>query len=107
MLAYRSLCPSGWTTRWDEQRGKCNRNHGVWALSDEMDRGWYLPPQARPVDISLERGVACSDIVGFGKMGSGSGIGGLEYMYHIDRQQQCSSDSQIPMLNSIADATRD
>ncbi|QRC94138.1 cytochrome c oxidase subunit 12 isoform B [Parastagonospora nodorum SN15] len=20
MLAYRSLCPSGWTTRWDEQR---------------------------------------------------------------------------------------
>ncbi|KAH7075798.1 cytochrome c oxidase polypeptide VIb [Paraphoma chrysanthemicola] len=20
LLAYRSLCPSGWTTRWDEQR---------------------------------------------------------------------------------------
>ncbi|KAF2460230.1 cytochrome c oxidase, subunit VIb [Lineolata rhizophorae] len=22
-LAYRSLCPSGWTERWDEQRGEC------------------------------------------------------------------------------------
>lgn len=22
MLAYKSLCPSGWTTRWDDQRGK-------------------------------------------------------------------------------------
>ncbi|KAJ4369097.1 Cytochrome c oxidase subunit 6B [Neocucurbitaria cava] len=22
MLAYKSLCPSGWTTRWDDQRGE-------------------------------------------------------------------------------------
>jgi hypothetical protein len=22
MLAYKSLCPSGWTSRWDDQRGK-------------------------------------------------------------------------------------
>ncbi|EFQ95861.1 Cytochrome c oxidase subunit 6A, mitochondrial [Pyrenophora teres f. teres] len=24
MLAYRSLCPSGWTSRWDDQREKGN-----------------------------------------------------------------------------------
>jgi hypothetical protein len=35
----------------------------------------------------------CSDYMGLGEFGSEAGIGGLEYMYHIDRHQQCSSDS--------------
>jgi len=26
MLAYRSLCPNGWTSRWDDQRGKFSPN---------------------------------------------------------------------------------
>jgi hypothetical protein len=97
MLAYRSLCPSAWTTRWDEQRGKWqDRNRdGSGAIADTVSRGWYLSPQARPVDISFERGTAGSDFVGWKMWGSESGIGGLEYMYHIDRQRQCSSDSQM------------
>jgi hypothetical protein len=98
MLAYRSLCPSGWTTRWDEQRGKWRDRNRVdsRAVADAVYRGWYLPSQTRPVDIPFERRTACSgDFVGWKTRGSESGIGGIEYMYHIDRQRQCSSDSHI------------
>jgi hypothetical protein len=98
MLAYRSLCPSGWTSRWDDQRGMYNQFRSKFdmdVVADVLDRGWQLPSQARPVDSSLEQSAACSDSVGREKFGSESGIGDLEDLYHIDQQQQCSSDSRI------------
>jgi hypothetical protein len=64
------------------------------SVANPLNRGWYLPPQARPVDSSLEQRVACSDFVGRESFGSESGIMGLEHMYHIDQHQQCSSDSR-------------
>jgi hypothetical protein len=97
MLAYRSLCPSGWTSRWDDQRGMCSRSRGKCknAITNGLHRGRYLPSQARPVDSSRKRSAACSDFVGREKIGSEAGIGNWEEMYHIDQQQQCSSDSRI------------
>jgi hypothetical protein len=103
MLAYRSLCPSGWTSRWDDQRGM-SRPLGRFdwdVIANGLHRGRYLPSQARPVDSSLERSTACSDFVGREKFGSEAGIGGLEDMYHIDQQQQCSSDSRIMQYNDV------
>jgi len=43
-LAYRSLCPSGWYTRWDEQRGERRyiaKSHG--RLTNMSIRGRQLP----------------------------------------------------------------
>lgn len=86
MLAYRSLCPSGWTTRWDEQRGKWHAADGeAWLTSD---RGGNFPPQTRPVDSDCVRDVERSG------GGLENGIGAAEDMYHIDRQWQCSSGSR-------------
>jgi hypothetical protein len=65
------------------------------AITNRLHRGRYLPSQARPVDSSRRRSAACSDFVGREKIGSEAGIGNLEEMYHIDQQQQCSSDSRI------------
>lgn len=43
-LAYRSLCPSGWYTRWDEQRGASYLISLVpETLTDIAYRGWELP----------------------------------------------------------------
>lgn len=53
-LAYRSLCPGGWTQRWDDQRGKCPSPPPLPAalITTNMNRGRQLPRQARPVDAA-------------------------------------------------------
>lgn len=60
MLAYRSLCPSGWTTRWDDQRGEfphVRKTAGKLAMAgmsrsttNVTGRGRKLSLQARPVN---------------------------------------------------------
>lgn len=45
-LAYRSLCPSGWYTRWDEQRGERTylaKWHGRGSVTNMSSRGRQLP----------------------------------------------------------------
>jgi hypothetical protein len=43
-LAYRSLCPSGWYQRWDEQRGMTSPAPVIArAHADNFSRGWKLP----------------------------------------------------------------
>lgn len=48
-LAYRSLCPSGWYNRWDEQRGatvytaSANKAQALERPTDIIYRGWELP----------------------------------------------------------------
>ena len=69
MLAYKSLCPSGWTSRWDDQRGGfptqftddlCSLHQGfsTGIAADMWNRGRKLPRKARPVIGSLRRDVA-------------------------------------------------
>ncbi|KAI0512846.1 cytochrome c oxidase polypeptide vib-like protein [Xylaria bambusicola] len=36
-LAYRSLCPSGWYQRWDDQRGSCRPALVIWAMTGLTD----------------------------------------------------------------------
>lgn len=52
-LAYRSLCPSGWYQRWDEQRGMTSPvSFIVRAHADNFSRGRKLPcaPGVRELD---------------------------------------------------------
>jgi hypothetical protein len=39
-LAYKSLCPSGWYNRWDEQRGACACRDERGSITDHDYRGW-------------------------------------------------------------------
>ena len=39
-LAYRSLCPSAWTQRWDDQRGECGVSSEV-AVLILLDNGTF------------------------------------------------------------------
>lgn len=95
MLAYRSLCPSGWTTRWDEQRGKW-RAVDTKVFADNGYRGGNLPPQTRPVDSDCVGGMQLTGL----EVRLESGIGGAEHLYHIDRHRQCNSESRVYNLRA-------
>lgn len=43
-LAYRSLCPSGWYQRWDEQRGTATPGLDFWLIhADDFSEAGNFP----------------------------------------------------------------
>lgn len=43
-LAYRSLCPSGWYQRWDEQRGTATPGLNFWLVhADHLSEAGNFP----------------------------------------------------------------
>jgi hypothetical protein len=107
MLAYKSLCPSAWTSRWDDQRGECTgraiqncRNsracYRICRIANIHPRERQLPRKAGPVNRSLRRSLACNHFLERKRIGSEFGNCVLEHLYHSDRYQQCSSGSRTP-----------
>jgi hypothetical protein len=94
MLAYKSLCPSAWTSRWDDQRGECTRRaipdcrnsracYRICRIANIRPRERQLPRKAGPVNSSPRRSLARNLFFRAGE-------------YHSDRYQQCSSGSRTP-----------
>jgi hypothetical protein len=107
MLAYKSLCPSAWTSRWDDQRGECTRRaihncrnsracYRICRIANIRPRERQLPRKARPVNSSPRRSLAHNHFLERERIGSEFGNCVLEHLYHSDRYQQCSSGSRTP-----------
>lgn len=106
MLAYKSLCPSGWTSRWDDQRGEFSLQFAVGLHSlhqdfptgiatDMWNRGRKLPRKARPVIGSLRRDVANRKFIEHDNVASGPSICILAFcIIELD----ISNAAQVPVI---------
>jgi hypothetical protein len=55
MLAYKSLCPNGWTSRWDDQRGEFSRDPGDSSAERVKNHHLTTPTEAGNFPVKLDQ----------------------------------------------------